>query len=165
MEKVASKDKLLEQLRARGILTKGTLKQLQELCKANNLPIEIEFNVIKEGWVGKPKGMYQVLYERGFIDPDKEASWYTLQGKKDDFGIMIPGSSLKELMEAQTDFAEEETLLQYHARELGIAVIRTPKCHPELAGEGIEYHWGCAKNEFHRYPISDRRQKRVLMNV
>jgi hypothetical protein len=37
------------------------------------------------------------------------------------------------------DFLEEERLLQYHSRLIGILVDCTPICHPELAGEGIEY--------------------------
>ena len=43
------------------------------------------------------------------------------------------------------DFEEEETLLQPSGREMGVLVDWTPKCHCELAGEGIEYSWGCAK--------------------
>jgi hypothetical protein len=47
------------------------------------------------------------------------------------------------MMDSQMDFIEEETLLQYHGRQLGVIIDRTPKCHPEMAGEGIEYNWGC----------------------
>ena len=36
---------------------------------------------------------------------------------------------------------------------------RTPKCHCELAGEGIEYAWGCAKNHYRRQPLKDKRGK------
>jgi hypothetical protein len=42
-------------------------------------------------------------------------------------------------MEQLSDFQDEETLLQYHGRMLGVKVDQTPKCHPEMAGEGIEY--------------------------
>jgi hypothetical protein len=38
-------------------------------------------------------------------------------------------------------------------------VIRSPKCHPELAGEGVEYSWGCSKGEHRRRPIQDKRTK------
>ena len=47
-------------------------------------------------------------------------------------------------MSKQPDFLEEETLLQYYARELGVESDRSPKCHPEIAGEGIEFDWGCS---------------------
>ncbi len=34
---------------------------------------------------------------------------------------------------------EEETLLQSMGKEMGVLVDRTPKCHCEPGGEGIEY--------------------------
>jgi hypothetical protein len=34
-----------------------------------------------------------------------------------------------------------------------------PKCHCELAGEGVEYSWTCAKNEFQRKPIRLKKAK------
>ena len=36
---------------------------------------------------------------------------------------------------------------------------RTPKCHCELAGEGIEYAWGCAKNHYHQQPLKHKKGK------
>ena len=36
---------------------------------------------------------------------------------------------------------------------------RTPKCHCELAGEGVEYAWGCAKNHYQWQPLKDKRGK------
>jgi hypothetical protein len=63
------------------------------------------------------------------------------------------------MMERQMDFIEEETLLQYHGRQLGVTIDRTPKCHPEMAGEGIEYNWGCAKGYYRRLPITEKRTK------
>ena len=63
------------------------------------------------------------------------------------------------MIESLLDFQEEETLLQHHASKMGVAVDRTPKCHPELAGEGIEYAWGCAKGMYRRLPLQDKRSK------
>jgi hypothetical protein len=63
------------------------------------------------------------------------------------------------MMEQQMDFIEEETLLQYHGRQLGVTIDRTPKCHPEMAGEGIEYNWGCAKGYYRRLPIKRTKNK------
>ncbi len=122
---------------------------------------EEEIDKIVEGWEGKPKGMLQILWERGFIDQGKMSkSDCTLKGKKDASGNIIPESSLKHLMSLQTDFIdEEETLLQYHWRLLGVKVECTPKCHPKIAGEGIEYDWGCSKGVYRRLPISEKRAK------
>ncbi len=40
------------------------------------------------------------------------------------------------------DFEKEESLLQVNGHEMEVLVDRTPKCHCELASEGIEYTWG-----------------------
>ena len=48
------------------------------------------------------------------------------------------------------DFEEEETMLQYMGTKMGVVVDRSPKGHAEIAGEGIEYSWGCMKNHYQR---------------
>jgi len=50
-------------------------------------------------------------------------------------------------------------MLQFYARQLGVMIDRTPKCHPEVAGEGIEYGWGTSKVWFRRQPLSQKRGK------
>ena len=62
-------------------------------------------------------------------------------------------------------FEEEETLLQSMGREMGVMVDWTPKCHCELAGEGVEYSWGCAKNTYRRVPLKKKRGKENFRNV
>ena len=93
------------------------------------------------------------------LDSAKKKEDYTLDGKKDAFGKVIPETSLKHLMILLTDFIEEETLLQYHGRLLGVKVVRTPKCHPEIAGEGIKYDWVCGKGFYRRLPLSAKKTK------
>ena len=51
------------------------------------------------------------------------------------------------------DFVNETTLLQETLKELGVLVIRTPKCHSEVVGEGVEYSWGGSKNNYRRLPM------------
>jgi len=57
-------------------------------------------------------------------------------------------------------------LLQYHAESRSksdgcqIMVIRSPKCHPEIAGEGIEYDWAAAKTFYRRLKKEDKDTKR-----
>ena len=58
------------------------------------------------------------------------------------------------------DFTEEESLLQSMGQSTGAvvatgAVVDRPKCHCEVAGEGIEYSWDAVKmsiteNNYHR---------------
>ncbi len=58
-----------------------------------------------------------------------------------------------------TDFEEEESLLQSMGRQMGVIIDRTPKCHCEMAGKGVEYSWGCAKNAYRAKPIGEKRGK------
>jgi hypothetical protein len=166
--KIRRKDAMEKDLRAKGVRAKGNKVAIVELCKQNNVPYKETREKINEGWMGKPKGMLQVLWERGFIDPAIELSkvegFYTNDGKKDAFGNLIPGTSLRKMMSSLIDFINEETLLQYHGKTLGVTVDRSPKCHPEVAGEGIEYSWGCAKGKYRRLPIADKRKKDNFRN-
>ena len=125
---------------------------MQELCQKNGLPTQFDERVIKEGWVGKAKGALQVLFECGWIDPDK-IHLYTAKGNKQG------QYSIDSLMQMQVDFSSEKTLLDYHALLWGVIIIRSPKCHPEIAGEGIEYGWALSKMEDRRSPMNEKRTK------
>jgi hypothetical protein len=59
-----------------------------------------------------------------------------------------------------TDFKEEESMLQSIGTALGVSIDWTPKCHCELAGEGIEYSYGCAKNIYQLIPLSIKGKKK-----
>jgi hypothetical protein len=101
----------------------------------------------------------EILWERGFIDPEKKKEDYTVDGKTDAFGNVIRETSLKHLMSLLTNFIGKGSLLQDHGRLLGVKVVRSPKCHPKIAGEGIKYDWGCAKGVYRRQPISQNKIK------
>ena len=137
---------------------RGNKEKIQLMCKDHNIPLYYEINKIKEGWVGKAKSSLQVLFERGWIDP-LQIHVYTKKGVKADSSSLATGLkenrySLDALMQKQEDFKSEYTLLQYHGAKLGVVVERSPKCHPEIAGEGIEYGWALSKMAYRRSPIS-----------
>ena len=142
---------------------RGNSKQVQSIALAMGIDLKVSVPKIKEGWVGKSKGMKQVLYERGFLDL-ANIHLYSKDGPKDENNKTIDDDfSLKHLMAGCTDFVEEETLLQQKARQVGenlgvsVVVDRTPKGHPELAGEGIEYTWANSKIFLRRVPIGKRK--------
>ena len=57
------------------VSAKGNRKALvAQLCEVNGLPVVERVEIVHEGWVGKPKGMLQILWERGFIDTSIEAT-------------------------------------------------------------------------------------------
>jgi hypothetical protein len=153
------KDKLVEMLKEKNVLNpKGGLQQLQQQCAALDLPLSVQEPVIREGWLNKPKGAFQILFERGWIDPSNIRQ-YTEKGQKDEMGNLDEDTSINLLIQKQPDFMSELTLLQYHGKKLGVQVDRTPKCHPELAGEGIEYVWSLAKLYYRHYPLVMKRSK------
>jgi hypothetical protein len=138
-------------------VSKGKKDELKILCKQKNKPTEEELDEV-EGWEGTPKEMLQILLEQGFINPAKRKEDYMLHGKNDVSGKVLPETSLKYLMSLLTDFIEEETLLQYHGRLLGVLkVVQTLQCHLEIAGKGIEYDWGSRKGFYHRLPLSAKK--------
>ena len=49
------------------------------------MPIKIDENKIMEGWVNKPKGSLQILFERRWINPN-QIKRYTKDGHKDPIG-------------------------------------------------------------------------------
>jgi hypothetical protein len=167
--KIRKKEAMETDLRAKGVRAKGRNKvAIVELCKQNNVPYKVFTETSIEGWTGKPKGMLQILWERGFIDPAiepaKAEGFYSNDGKKDAFGNLIPGTSLRKMTSSLIDFINEETLLQYHGKALRVLVDRSPKCHPEVAGEGIEHSWGCAKGKYRCLPLADKRRKENFRN-
>ncbi len=62
-------------------------------------------------------------------------------------------------MSTCTDFEEEETMLQSMGTLMGVAIDQSPKCHCEIAGEGIEYTWACAKNHYRGILLDKKRGK------
>ena len=73
---------------------------IQTVALARGIPIKEEEPIIEEGWEGKPKGLLQVAWEWGFIDPSVEniKSFYTINGWKNAMGILQPETSLKCLL-------------------------------------------------------------------
>jgi hypothetical protein len=47
---------------------------------------------------------------------------------------------------------------------LDVFIDCSPKFHPEIAGEGIEFCWGRSKNTYRLYPIGDKKKKAVFEN-
>jgi hypothetical protein len=158
VQKDISKQDLLQSLRNAGVIATGNKTKIQKLCTDKGIPIKVSLPKITEGWVNKPKGLKQVLWERGFID-ESNLHKYTQHGKVDAFGVIQQEYSLHFLMSNCKDFLEEESLLQSMGRKMGVTIDRTPICHAELAGEGIEYSWGASKNQYRREPLSEKRKK------
>lgn len=66
---------------------------------------------------------------------------------------------MREDLLTRPDFKKEITLLQFRATQLNVRVECSPKYHPEIAGEGIEYCWALAKNTYRGYPLRDKKKR------
>ncbi len=55
----------------KGIVVSGNAAKIKKIATDNGIPLTEMVGVTVEGWVGKPKGLFQILYERGWIDPSK----------------------------------------------------------------------------------------------
>jgi len=158
-----TKDELTVDLEAKGVdLQPGktyTRKKLQEFASEKEIELKVTRPLIKEGWEGKPKGMLQILWERGWID-DKQLSKYSVPGSKDLLtGKVDESTSLRVLISSCSDFKNEDTALQVLGKQMGIKIDSTPKFHAELAGEGIEYAWGFCKALYRRKPLGKKRKR------
>ena len=117
-----------------------------------------------EGYIGKPKGIYQVLYERGLWkkgmkgkETNADIAKNILKGK-----TPLPLDLSAEIVLANCqDFREELSALEELITSRGHILIKSPKCHPEIAGAGIEYSWGKSKMFYAR---NNHHTKTVKMN-
>lgn len=164
------KAELLVELRKAGYDTtkkRYLVSELEALCRERNIPLTADEPKVIQGWLGKPKGMLQILYERGHIDT-KSIKSYTKTGRKEDYdeeeNLTEDGKKycLTYLMENCEDFKNELTDLEHLAEELSApktkySILFTPKFHCELAGEGIEYSWGAAKRFYRKQSLKDKK--------
>ena len=56
-------------------------QELQEISEKHNIDLTYSHQGVIKGWVGRPKGMLQVLWERGFIN-EQELEKYSGDEKK-----------------------------------------------------------------------------------
>ena len=45
-----------------------SLKELQDAARTKEITIKKTVAIVEGGWVGQPKGAFQILFERGLID-------------------------------------------------------------------------------------------------
>ena len=118
--------------------------------------------IIKEGYIGKPKGMKQIAWERGLHKPENEGKMHGDTIPEDD--ERDRSLSLKHVLSNCWDFAHEKTALQELVESRGHILRMCVKGHPELAGVGIEYSWGKAKQKFRR-ETNDRIAAHLHANI
>ena len=147
LSKNKTKKELSRELLARGLVEPNNvpngLAELQQRATQHDINLKKDVAEVSEGWVGKPKGLSQITWERGF--------WYPLE--------TYTKARLVEFLADCTDFENAETNLQMIARTLGVQAERSPKFHCEIAGEGIEYDWAHCKQKYRKRPLTDKKTR------
>jgi hypothetical protein len=163
-----------------------TVDEVHQLAALHDIAIEVEVDKVKAGWVGKPKGLLQILWERGFVD-ENNVDKYRMNGAKDWYEIDEDGKtttklkpeheddfkkySLVHLMTECADFKNEKSAMEKlledlsFGQEFTVSLMATPKYHCELAGEGIEYSWGLSKKKYRRQPYADKKGKSAFKEL
>ena len=94
----------------------------------------------------------------GLIDGNNLKS-YALTGKKDDLGTVDDSTSLQHVMKKCFNMLNEAGMMQHIAKGIGVIVLLRPKCHLELASEGVEYLWACAKGAYRNMTLHQKKGK------
>ena len=97
--------------------------------------------------------MRQVLWERGLH----------VDGMSTGANV-APHMRLDTVLSNQPDFRGEKLALTHLVVSRGHIALLSPKCHPEVAGVGIEYSWGMSKMKFRR-EINDEVPKNLQHNI
>jgi len=102
--------------------------------------------------------MFQVLYERGFVNTNEHKKYNVKAVTAEVKDAMVAAElveykkfNMRILLGGCSDFNDELAQIAYMLNEIGGATVTfTPICHLELAGEGIEYIWGKSKRSFRK---------------
>ena len=167
-----TKGQLKTALESKGFNGEGLVDVLRGRATEAGIPLTETIKKVKEGYVGKPKGGAQILFERGFINKDGKMSdgrKLTMNGtsSRDHITGVVTidkSTSVSRVLGQCDDFKNEKTQLMYILDLLGVQLILTPKCHPEIAGRGVEYAWGYSKMRF-RSDFNDAIAANLKRNV
>eukprot|EP00035_Acanthoeca_spectabilis_P013889 m.261212 g.261212 ORF g.261212 m.261212 type:complete len:959 (-) comp15996_c0_seq9:29-2905(-) len=99
-----------------------------------------------EGYLGKAKGVRQVLWERRLWVPGMLLKVNPGHKKFTVGGPMCASTVLGSC----GDFQAERSMLQKLFEDRGHIMQASPKGHPELAGYGLEFDWGMSKMDYRR---------------
>jgi len=74
---------LVKEIKEAGFQIRGHLSkdELERIANKKGIRLTYEFLIKKEGWMDKPKGLFQILLERGYID-ENNVNLYSLRVKK-----------------------------------------------------------------------------------
>ena len=121
--------------------------------KDGDHPVDIPYVAV--GYAGKPKGWRQILWERGLYKPGMRNSRSSKEEKLEALknSSYVPDLTLygDVVLANCPDFRQEKSALEELISSRGHILLLGVKCHPEMAGHGIEYCFGCSKRYFRKH--------------
>jgi hypothetical protein len=96
------------------------------------------------GFVGKPKGMKQIIWERGLWRPGMVRSRTESEIKRILLQDGVPPADNMYWRLVLILLLKSLHCKQWWKRAVTIFIYSMP-CHPVLAGVGMAYGWGCSK--------------------
>ncbi len=175
-----SKKEIKEEFKSKGVFIRGHCdrEKMEKLAADNNIELTSRVGVVKVGWMGKPKGLLQVLWERGGIN-ENNLKEYSLKGKgyqMDEDGNLkeeFQCYNLRTLMSNCANFKEEKSAMEVLLQDLStkshnnqkIELLVSLKYHCELAGKGVEYVWLVMKKHYHCKPLEEKNTKKKFEKV
>ena len=155
-----TKRQLMDELKTRefSIRKYYSREEIEKLAQKYKIDLTYGQKEIIEGWVCKPKGLLQVIWERGWINTE-ELNKYSGDGKscqKDEFGKVTKENKrfvLRTLMLKTLDFTREQSAMTYNAYNSNQdpltykaikRFVKMVKCHRNIANQDkafIERAW------------------------
>jgi len=117
------------------------INELHILASNHRVAINIEEDEIIQGWMNKPKGLLQILWEQGWILPSENLNKYVNKNWLDAHGKVLPEFEndankfiLTNLLSSCSNFKDKKSAIQKIAEDL----YQHHQCDIELlAGEGL----------------------------
>jgi hypothetical protein len=152
------KNKLIVKLNAERAKKKKPFLSQKEIDETNTPAVV--------GYIGKPKGVRHILVERGLWVSGMRSA---LSNKDVEQGKILEAARDAHLaLNKCPDFKLEKPAIQMLLEQYGHLLLLSPKCHPELAGEGVEYCIGNVKMFYRRLfntTVADELKVNVLKAV
>jgi hypothetical protein len=140
------------------------IEKARQAWKEGELPVDERIWVA--GFLDKAKGLMQIAYERGLWVDGMVMAKSELEEKK----IRLKGNEppppsmyVNSVLATCADFRQEKFALQELVEKDGHILLLGVKCHPEMAGVGVEYCFGMSKRYFRQH--NDCIAKNLEINV
>ena len=168
-ESAMSQDDIEKWLSGKDHEGKGSVGEKKKLYEAkgriNPFPPPDE-TIMIPGFIGKAKGIKQILWERGLWKAGMVRSKTPTEIKQLMLLRLEPPSNdmcYDKVLSACTDFALEKIALEEMIESRGHILIYSVAGHPQLAGVAVEYCWGCSKRHFRKENTTLTKDFRPLM--